>query len=61
MRSTTAVIGMPSRASHAPPHSQLPTWGRAITMPRPDVWAALRFSSLPGPRIQRDRISDSAV
>ncbi len=57
MVSTTAVIGMSSRASQAPPHSQLPTWGRAMTTPRPSAMAARSSSSLsPSKRIEADRI-----
>ena len=42
--SATAVIGNPSAARKAPPHSQLPTWGSAMTTPRPSAIAALRCS-----------------
>ena len=44
-RSTTAVIGMSSNANQAPPHSQLPTCGRANTMPCPAEAAVRRCSS----------------
>ena len=53
-RSTTADIGIPSSASQAPPHSQLPTCGSAMTMPRPSAKAARRWSS-PSSSLKRAR------
>ena len=47
-RSTTAVIGMSTSANQAPPHSQLPTCGSAMTMPRSSA-ATLRRISSPSP------------
>src|SRR5579875_250176 len=60
MRSATLVIGCPSRARKAPPHSQLPMCGSARSTPRPDANASSRWE-YPQSKTKRARTSPGLV